>query len=164
MSPDPFPGFLLSAQPCGRPAGACERAVNDAHAPPRIVPNSLSTVEHDVAEMLDGAHLLRRLAATPALRAVIDVELRPGPAVQSRDDMLADIRARASTVFHPIRTCRMGQDPRDAVVDARLRVHGIDALRVIDASVFPALTSGNTNAPTMMVAEKGADMILTDAR
>ena len=76
---------------------------------------------------------------------------------------MADIRQRAGTVFHPVSTCRMGPDATQAVVDARLRVHGLQGLRVIDASVFPAITSGNTNAPTLMVAEKGADMVLQDA-
>ena len=164
MRPDPFPGFLLSAQPC-RPTsrGFLELRATDPFAPPRIVPNSLAT-EHDVEEMLEGARFLRSLAAAPALRDVIDAELQPGAAVESRDALLADIRARCSTVFHPVSTCRMGPDPREAVVDARLRVHGIAGLRIVDASVFPTLTSGNTNAPTIMVAEKGADLILADAQ
>jgi len=164
MSPDPYPGFLLSAQPC-RPTsrGYIQLRSADPFAPPRIVPNALSTA-HDVEEMLEGARFLRQLAATPALAAVIAEELQPGPSVQSRDDMLADIRQRSSTVFHPVSTCRMGADARAAVVDARLRVHGVAALRIVDASVFPTLTSGNTNAPAIMVAEKGADLILADAR
>ena len=162
MQPDPYPGFLLSAQPC-RPTsrGHLEIGSPDPHAPPRIVPNSLAT-SRDLDELLEGARFLRRLAAAPSLAAVVDDELRPGRAAQSDDELVADIRQRASTVFHPVGTCRMGPDPGDAVVDARLRVHGIDALRVIDASVFPAITSGNTNAPTIMVAEKGADLVLAD--
>jgi choline dehydrogenase len=79
------------------------------------------------------------------------------------DQIVADFRQRASTVFHPVGTCRMGCDPQTAVVDNRLRVHGIQGLRVVDASVFPALTSGNTNAPTIMVAQKGAWDILETA-
>ena len=71
-----------------------------------------------------------------------------------------DIAQRASTVFHPVSTCRMGPDPRQAVVDHELRVHGVSGLRIVDASVFPTLTSGNTNAPTLMLAEKGADLVL----
>ena len=78
--------------------------------------------------------------------------------------LLADFRARADTVYHPTSTCTMGIDPVSSVVDARLRVHGIEGLRVVDASVFPTITSGNTNAPTVMVAEKGAAMILEDAK
>ncbi|MFI4989184.1 MAG: GMC oxidoreductase, partial [Alphaproteobacteria bacterium] len=94
--------------------------------------------------------------------AVIAEELRPGPAVRSPEEVLDDVRQRCSTVFHPVGTCRMGPDPEAAVVDHRLKVHGIDGLRVIDASVFPAITSGNTNAPVIMVAEKGADLVLQD--
>ena len=77
--------------------------------------------------------------------------------------MVEDIRARCSTVFHPVSTCRMGPDPRGAVVDHRLRVHGLAGLRIVDASVFPAVTSGNTNAPVIMLAEKGADLVLEEA-
>jgi choline dehydrogenase len=164
MSPDPFPGFLLSAQPC-RPEsrGHLELKSADPFAAPRIVPNSLAT-ERDLEEMVEGATLLRKLAAAPALAAVIDVELSPGRAVATREQLIEDIRQRSSTVFHPVGTCRMGPDPRQAVVDPRLRVHGIRTLRVVDASIFPALTSGNTNAPVIMVAEKAADLILADAR
>jgi choline dehydrogenase len=162
MSPDAFPGFILSAQQC-RPTsrGHLEIASADPFAPPRIVPNSLAT-EHDLQEQLEGTKFLRRLAAAPSLAAVIDEELRPGPAVQSDADFIADFRRRASTVFHPVSTCRMGPDPRESVVDASLKVHGIEGLRIIDASVFPNVTSGNTNAPTLMVAEKGADLVLQD--
>lgn len=164
MSPDPFPGFLLSAQPC-RPTsrGTVQIRSADPFDAPVIVPNSLAT-DDDVDELLEGALFLRRLAAAPSLAAVIEEELKPGRAVQSRDQLLEDIRQRASTVFHPVSTCRMGPDPREAVVDHNLKVHGIGSLRVIDASVFPELTSGNTNAPAIMVAEKGADLVLADAR
>ncbi len=163
MNPDPFPGFLLSAQPC-RPTsrGRVSIRSNDPFAAPRIEPNSLTT-EQDVDDLVAGAQLLRTLAAAPSLAAVIDTEMKPGPQVQTRAQMVDDIRQRCSTVFHPVSTCRMGPDPTRAVVDARLRVHGLAALRIVDASVFPAVTSGNTNAPTIMVAEKGADLILDDA-
>jgi choline dehydrogenase len=127
-----------------------------------IVPNSLLAPQ-DLEDLLDGAALLRKLASTPALSAVIEQELAPGRHVQSPEDMVRDIRARASTVFHPVGTCRMGQAPGSDVVDARLRVHGLGSLRVVDASVFPALTSGNTNAPVLMVAEKAATLLLEDA-
>jgi choline dehydrogenase len=164
MSPDPYPGFLLSAQPC-RPTSRGHLRIRspDPVAPPMIVPNSLAT-EHDIRELLEGARFLRRLAATPPFTALIEAELQPGIAVQSDEAMLEDIRQRSSTVFHPVGTCRMGPDPRTAVVDSRLRVHGVQGLRVIDAAIFPSITSGNTNAPVIMVAEKGADLVLQDAR
>ena len=159
-APDTFAGFSLSAQPC-RPSSRGFLALRgrDPMLPPRIVPNSLAT-QHDRDEILEASLFLRRMAAAPALHAVIDHELLPGPTVQTPQDLMDDIAQRASTVFHPVSTCRMGPDPRHAVVDAQLRVHGLQALRVIDASVFPTLTSGNTNAPTLMLAEKGADMVL----
>ena len=162
MNPDSFPGFLLSAQPT-RPTsrGTVQiRSSNPLHYP-SIRPNYLST-SHDVELMLAGARLLRRLAATDAFSAVIDSELLPGEDVQSDDEMIADIRERATTVFHPVGTCRMGTDPNNDVVDSKLRVYGVDRLRVVDASIFPTITSGNTNAPVIMVAEKAADMILSD--
>jgi choline dehydrogenase len=106
--------------------------------------------------------LLRRLAAAAPLASVIESELLPGLDKTSEEDLLRDFRARAGTVFHPVSTCMMGPNPASSVVDARLRVHGIESLRIIDASVFPTITSGNTNAPTAMVADKGAAMLLAD--
>jgi choline dehydrogenase len=163
MRPDPFPGFLLSAQPC-RPAsrGAVRVTTADPFAAPLITPHSLSAAQ-DIADLLRGAKLLRRLAGSPALAAIIAAELQPGPAIQSDDALIADIRRRASTVFHPVGTCRMGPDAAADVVDPALRVHGLQGLRVIDASIFPTVTSGNTNAPAIMVGEKGADLVLRDA-
>lgn len=160
MRPDVFPGFLLSAQPC-RPTsrGYLEIASSDPAIPPRIVPNALAT-EHDIGEMIEASRLLRQLASTLPLRDVIETELQPGSKLVSDAELLADIRRRCSTVFHPVSTCRMGQDKRVDVVDARLRVYGVEGLRVIDASIFPSIPSGNTNAPTIMVAEKGADLVL----
>jgi choline dehydrogenase len=164
MKPDPFPGFHASASPCQPTSrGHLQIRSPDPKAPPAIFPNYLST-EHDVAEMLAGARFLRRLAATPTFSALIEEELRPGPQARSDADLIADIRARAFSVFHPVGTCRMGPDPATAVVDHRLRVHGIAGLRVADTSIFPAVTSGNTNAPAMMVGEKAADLILEDNR
>lgn len=164
MAPDPYPGFLLSAQPC-KPSsrGQLRLCSSDPMAPPLIEPNSLSTM-HDQQEMLEATLFLRRLAATPAFSAIIERELVPGASVQSQEQLMDDIRRRASTVFHPVSTCRMGPDPATSVLDRRLRVHGLAGLRVIDASAFPSLTSGNTNAPTLMLAEKGADQVLRDAR
>lgn len=164
LSPDPFPAFLISFNSC-RPTsrGSLGIVSTDPRVPPRIRPNYLST-QHDIDEAIAGCHLLRRIAATRPLADIITGELFPGPEVGSDAELLQDFRDRADTVFHPVSTCTMGPDPRTSVVDARLRVHGIANLRVIDASVFPTLTSGNTNAPTVMVAEKGASMLLEDAR
>ena len=162
MSPDPFSGVIMGTQPT-RPTsrGHLELRSSDPFDAPAIHPNYLST-DHDVAEQLEGARFLRRLAAAPAFAEILDEEIRPGRQVETDEEMIADIRARAGTVFHPVSTCRMGERETDSVVNARLQVHGLGNLRVIDASVFPAVTSGNTNAPTIMVAEKGADMILSD--
>ena len=113
--------------------------------------------------MFDGARVLRRIAGTAALTAVTESEREPGAAVLSDGDVLADFRRRAGSVFHATCTCAMGP-PRTAVLDARLRVHGVAGLRVVDASAFPNVTSGNTNTPTLMLAEKGADLILEDGR
>jgi choline dehydrogenase len=160
MRPDPYPGFLHSVGQL-RPQSRGELAIDspDPLAPVRIRPNYLSADE-DVRQMLEGARLLRRFAATPALSAIIESEITPGTGVQSDEQLIDDIRRRASTVFHPSGTCMMGPDPGSAVVDATCRVHGVKGLRVVDTSVFPTLTSGNTNAPTIMVAEKAADLIL----
>ena len=106
--------------------------------------------------------LLRRLAAAGPLAEVIEAEMIPGPAKQTDEELLQDFRARSGTVYHPTCTCRIGTDASRSVVDPRLRVHGLDGLRVIDASVFPTVTSGNTNAPSIMVGEKGAAMLLED--
>jgi len=162
MSPDPYPGFLLGYSAC-RPTsrGFLEIASADPFQPPAIHPCYLAT-DGDIEDMLDGSRLMRRIAGTPAMAAIIEEELKPGAAVQSREALVADIRARCSTVFHQSCTCAMGPDPRTAVVDHRLKAHGLDGLRIADASVFPSVTSGNTNAPTIMVAEKAADMVLAE--
>ncbi|MEM5585519.1 choline dehydrogenase [Roseibium sp. AS2] len=164
MNPDPFPGFLLGLQPT-RPTSRGHVGLRSADPfdAPEIHPNSLST-DHDLTEMIEGCKLLRKIAASPALQAVIEAEIAPGPSVRSDEDMLEDVRSRCSTVFHPVGTCRMGPDRADSVVDPRLRVHGVGGLRVVDASIFPTVTSGNTNAPAIMVGEKGADLILEDTR
>ena len=160
MNPDPYPAFLLGHSVC-RPTSRGHLHIRsaDPFAAPLIHPNYLAT-EQDRFEMLDGLRFLRRLAATPAFAALIESELKPGPALQSDEELEADIRARCGTVFHPVSTCTMGPDPARSVVDPSLRVHGLERLRVIDASVFPAVTSANTNAPTIMVAEKGAELVL----
>ena len=163
LQPDPFPGFLNSiglTRPSSR--GHLQIDSPDPTAPVKIYPNYLSSGD-DITQMLEGARLLRQLASMPALAELIESETRPGHAVQSDEQFIEDIRARADTVFHPSCTCMMGPDPETAVVDAKCRVYGVDRLRVVDTSIFPTVISGNTNAPTIMVAEKAADMILAES-
>lgn len=163
-NPDPFSAFLLSFNAC-RPTsrGWLTLTSPDPFAPPQIHPNYLSTGQ-DIAEAVIGTRLLRRLAATRPLAGIITGEIVPGAHLTTDEDLLEDFRNRADTVYHPVGTCGMGPDPASSVVDARLRVHGLQGLRIIDASIFPTVTSGNTNAPTVMVAEKGAAMVTEDAR
>ena len=164
LNPDPFSAFLLSHNPC-RPTsrGHIELTSSDPSQYPAIHPNYLAT-QSDIDDVLAGNRILREIASTKPLADIITEELIPGAHVDGDEALLADFRARADTVYHPTSTCMMGIDPVSSVVDARLRVHGIEGLRVVDASVFPTITSGNTNAPTVMVAEKGAAMILEDAK
>jgi choline dehydrogenase len=164
MNPDPFAAFLLSFNSC-RPSsrGSLRLRSPDPEDPPLIEPNYLST-QQDLQDAILGMHLLRALAAAPPLAALIESEMLPGVATQGDAALLQDFRARAGSVFHPVGTCAMGVDPAHSVVDARLRVHGVERLRVIDAAAFPTLTSGNTNAPTAMLADKGAAMLLQDER
>lgn len=162
MKPDKFSGFLLAAQPT-RPTshGHIEIKSSDPLQPPAIHPNYLST-NHDIAEMIEAARLVRRLSNAPSLKSIIKEEILPGPSVESDDEILDDVRNRAGTVFHPVSTCRMGPSSKDSVVDSELKVHGVEKLRVVDASIFPNITSGNTNAPVIMVAEKASDIILEE--
>jgi choline dehydrogenase len=129
---------------------------------PSIQPNYLST-ELDRQVAVAGIKVARRIAAAPALAPQITEEFVPGAEYRSDEELLEAARRFSQTIYHPTSTCRMGADDR-AVVDARLRVRGIEGLRVVDASIMPEIVSGNTNAPTIMIAEKAADMILEDAR
>ena len=162
LTPDPFSGFSLGLSNC-RPSsrGFIQIQSADPLQHPRIVANAYSTAA-DVAEMLDAVKFLRKIAAQEPLAEVIAEELRPGPACVSDDELIADIRQRSGTVYHPSCTCRMGPDAADSVVDPHVRVHGIQNLRVCDASVFPSLIAGNTNGPAMMVGWRGAEIILAD--
>ena len=162
LSPDPWPGFSIGLSNC-RPSsrGAIHIRSADPNEAPKIVPNAFST-NSDVAEMLDAVKYLRRLASMPALAPVIAEEVLPGPSVRSDEDLVADFRKRSGTVYHPVSTCRMGPDAATAVVTPRLKVHGLEGLRVIDASVFPSNVSGNTNAAAIMTGWKGAEMVLED--
>jgi choline dehydrogenase len=134
----------------------------DPREAPAIHPNYLAA-QRDRDTMVAGMRALRRIIQSPAMARHVAEEVEPGPACASDEDILDYVRRRGSTVYHPVSTCRMGQDDR-AVVDERLRVRGVGGLRVIDASIMPAVVSGNTNAATIMIAEKGADMVMEDAR
>jgi choline dehydrogenase len=159
----PFSGFTASVcqlRPESR--GSIRIRSADPAAPPEIRINYLAS-EVDRATNVEGLKILRKILRAPALAPYVVEEVDPGDKITSDEALLAYCRARGTTIYHPTSTCRMGNDPL-AVVDQRLRVRGIDGLRVVDASVMPDLVSGNTNAPVIMIAEKAADMILQDAR
>jgi choline dehydrogenase-like flavoprotein len=125
---------------------------------PRMVTNSLSDPE-DLQSLVAGMKLAREIAAQEPLASKVVRELKPGPSVVDDQELEDDIRERLMLIYHPVGTCRMSDTAEDAVVDAELRVHGLRGLRVVDASVMPVITGGNTNAPTMMIAERAADLI-----
>ncbi len=163
LTPEPYPGFLIAFNAC-RPTskGTVTIASASAADAPLIRPNYLST-ERDVEEVLQGSHLMRRIAGARALEDWVEDEVSPSKAVQSDEQLLDYFRLNSGSIYHLCGTCAMGSDPQHSVVDSRLRVHGVQGLRVVDASIFPNITAGNINAPTMMVAEKGSAMILEDA-
>lgn len=162
LSPDPWPGFSIGLSNC-RPTsrGSIHIRSADPVAPPRIAPNAYST-NNDVSEMLDAVKFIRTLAAQPALAQAIAEEVLPGPSIHSDAQLVQDFRMRSGTVYHPVSTCRMGPDAASSVVSPRLKVHGIERLRVIDASIFPTVITGNTNAASIMTGWKGAEMMLED--
>jgi choline dehydrogenase len=158
-----FSGFTASVcqlRPESR--GSLRIRSADPTVPPEIRINYLAT-ETDRSAFIEGIRILRKILSAPALKPYVVEEFAPGAKVSSDEEVLGFCRQTGSTVYHPTSTCRMGNDPL-AVVDQRLRLRGIEGLRVVDASVMPDLMSGNTNAPTVMIAEKASDMILEDAR
>jgi choline dehydrogenase len=160
-APHPFSGFTLSVcqlRPESRGSVRIQSA--DPLAAPAMQANYLATA-NDRRKIVAGIRLARRLATTRALAPYVKGEYRPGQAAQSDEALLDFARATGGTIFHPSGTCRMGTDAL-AVVDPALRVRGLERLRVIDCSVMPTLTSGNTNLPVIMIAEKAADLILRD--
>jgi choline dehydrogenase len=157
-----FSGFTASVcqlRPESR--GSLRIRSADPAAPPEIRINYLAT-ELDRATNVEGLKILRKILRAPALRPYVVDEVDPGAKVSTDDELLNYCRQRGSTIYHPTSTCRMGSDPL-AVVDQRLRVRGLDGLRIVDASIMPDLVSGNTNAAIIMIAEKASDMILQDA-
>jgi choline dehydrogenase len=125
---------------------------------PRILTNAL-TEPDDVASMVAGMEMARQIASETPLAEVVVRELKPGAEAEGADQLEAALRERVELIYHPVGTCRMSDDPEAAVVDSQLRVHGIEGLRVADASVMPMIPGGNTNAPTIMIAERAADLI-----
>jgi choline dehydrogenase len=158
----PFPAFTASVcnlRPESR--GTIHIAAPDPKVQPAIRPNYLSApADRQVAA--EALRLTRRICAAKALQRFAPEEFKPGTHIETNEDLARATGDIATTIFHPVGTCRMGRDP-GAVVDDRLRVHGLEGLRIVDASVMPTITSGNTNSPTIMIAEKASDMIREDA-
>lgn len=163
LRPDSFSAFVISANACKPTSTGSVKAVSaDPDISPAIRTGYLST-DHDRKQAIAAAKLVRAIAASPPLSDVIECELFPGSAVATADELLEDVRRRARSGCHPCGTCAMGPDPRTSVVDASLRVHGVKGLRVIDASCFPTIPSTNINAATIMLAEKGVDLVASSA-
>ncbi len=161
----PFPAITISVcnlRPTSR--GSIHAAGPNPTDKPLIQPNYLSTPQ-DEQVAVDAMKLVRRIVARAPLQRFSPQERRPGPEAQSDAELLAAARALGTTIFHPVGTAKMGlSSDSSAVVDERLRVHGISGLRIADASIMPTITSGNTNSPTMMIAEKAAAMMVEDRR
>jgi choline dehydrogenase len=163
MEMHPFPGVTLSVcQLRPESKGRIEITSLDPKAYPAIHPNYLAT-KTDQQTAIDSLKFTRRLVQTDAMKKFVVREHLPGPEVKTDEQLLDSARNIAQTIYHPTSTCKMGPD-ETSVVDERLRVHGIQGLRIADASIMPTLVSGNTNAPTIMIAEKASDMIIADAR
>jgi len=160
MNPDPFPAYLLGISNCRvKSEGEVNITSSNPLEAPKIEPNYL-THKDEVQDLLEGVKLIRKLAQTTQLQAITLDEMRPGLDCKTDAQLIDDIRNNADTVYHPCGTCRMGPDPHHNVVDHELKVHGLEGLRVVDASIFPNVVCGNINAATIMVGEKAADLIL----
>jgi choline dehydrogenase len=157
-----FTASVCHLRPTSR--GSVHIGSRDLHVAPLIAPNYLST-DYDRHVAANALRLTRRIAAAPALKPYRPEEILPGIQFQTEEELQIAAGQVGTTIFHPVGTCRMGtsNDP-GAVVDSRLRVIGVEGLRVVDASVMPTITSGNTNSPTLMIAERASDMIRADRR
>ncbi|PBC03584.1 GMC family oxidoreductase N-terminal domain-containing protein [Mesorhizobium sp. WSM3860] len=164
LTPDPWPGFSIGLSNC-RPSSRGEIMIRSKNPRdyPKITANAYST-NADVDEMLAAVKFVRKIASMPAMAEIIEEEVLPGPSITSDADLIQDFRKRSGTVYHPVSTCRMGPDAARAVVDPRLRVHGLEGLRVIDASIFPDNITGNTNAAAILTGWKGAELVLEDQK
>lgn len=159
---DDFPGITLASfQIRPRSRGSCHIAGRDPSADPVLVSNHF-THDDDMAYCLAALKMSRRIAQTGPLAQLIEEEVRPGPAAASDEALIDNIRATGATAYHPLGTCRIGSDAQQSVVDTRLRVHGIEALRVADASVMPTIASTNTNAIAIVIGERAADFMLAE--
>ncbi|MGB2476954.1 MAG: GMC family oxidoreductase [Paracoccaceae bacterium] len=164
MSPDPYPAVRLGFNPTKPTSeGWISLKSSDPFESPKFVGNYLST-EEDKKVMISGMHLMRKFLKTKAMRDIVEEELSPGSDFNDDKSFMDFARSEGGTVFHQCGTCRMGKDISSSVVDESLKVHGIDCLRVADASIFPRITTGNTNAPSIMVGEKAADIILAEQK
>ena len=164
MSPDPYPAVRLGFNPTKPTSeGWISLKSSDPFESPKFVGNYLST-EEDKKVMISGMHLMRKFLKTKAMRDIVEEELSPGSDFNDDKSFMDFARSEGGTVFHQCGTCRMGKDISSSVVDESLKVHGIDGLRVADASIFPRITTGNTNAPSIMVGEKAADIILAEQK
>ena len=158
-SVDEAHGFSIRVGPVN-PASLGSITLHSANPadPPKIQPNYIAS-KYDRARLIDGIRIVRKVIGQPAFDKFRGKEIQPGAEISTDEDLLEWLRSAAMTTFHPVGTCKMGNDPK-AVVDARLKVHGIDGLRVADASIMPIISSGNTNAPAIMIGERVAEFIL----
>ena len=164
MQPEPYSGFIMaynSCQPSSR--GSVKIASANPSDAPLIDPNYLST-QKDIEEVLQADKLVKQLMQAPALQGVCEAQILPDSNAQTEAQVIEYFRENAGSIYHLCGTCTMGVDPRNSVVNSQLQVHGVAKLRVIDAAIFPTIPSGNINAPVMMVAEKGAAMLLAGYR
>ena len=164
MSPDPYPAVRLGFNPTKPTSeGWLSLKSSDPFESPKFAGNYLST-EEDKKVMISGMHLMRKFLQTNAMKDIVEQEISPGSDILDDESFMEFARNEGGTVFHQCGTCRMGKDISCSVVDERLRVHGISSLRIVDASIFPRIPTGNTNAPAIMVGEKAADIITADRK